>query len=571
MGLSIAISGGIVLIVILLIFAILPSISEKIQGGSSANSERNDLEDSISKTNVKLFGVNASSGSNLVNFTMRNVGNEKLWNFDEFDLFITYDADISGTPTRVTEQFSFNETAFGISTGQVTLTPDFRIQRGVAVFGAGGGAANDVIDVTIVPVSSIGNGGNAFVRITNVEHASAGDDDGTAPDRNNDDLGVRAELTAPNNIRFTRLASGQDGNDVRVAWEVWEYKGKEGGDNEFIVSLDTEVTLTGAVADTNVPNFVDRDKLVPFITGLTHTGTARDWDDATFSAMVGDFGSGNTVVRIERSTTSGTGVVGIAVVEFTGSNWKVHNNISHVYQASGSNEQETFAGVADWNQAFIVRTHRTGAGQDDLDETGYNAWAGPTNNEINFRLEAGAGGVGSGDYVSIVHVLESPFISVQHLDSITGGQTDFASGANTELRTIATVDDMDETAIVATANINTGSEEYPRQFWNYRLSADDTVEFFRGRSGGAITQWALDVIEFPRTERCIGGTSNIIGVNEWTIDCTNYEHFEPGIINTFEEPEILTKLQYPIFANGLVKISLSTDNGSIDIRNVTVN
>ena len=92
--------------------------------------------DAISKTDIRIFGINATVGSNLVNFTVGNEGIEKVWNYDEFDLYITYDANILGVSTRVTEEFNFNETALAVSTGQATLTADFRIQRGVTVFGA---------------------------------------------------------------------------------------------------------------------------------------------------------------------------------------------------------------------------------------------------------------------------------------------------------------------------------------------------------------------------------------------------------------------------------------------------
>jgi len=137
LGLSIAIAGGIFMATALVIFGIVSMALDQLGQEIEARTEGFTNNDSIAKTEIRIFGINASSGSNLVNFTVGNEGIEKVWNYDEFDLYITYDADILGVRTRVTEEFAFNKTALAVSTGQATLTPDFRIQRGVTVFGAG--------------------------------------------------------------------------------------------------------------------------------------------------------------------------------------------------------------------------------------------------------------------------------------------------------------------------------------------------------------------------------------------------------------------------------------------------
>ncbi len=49
---------------------------------------------------------------------------------------------------------------------------------------------------------------------------------------------------------------------------------------------------------------------------------------------------------------------------------------------------------------------------------------------------------------------------------------------------------------------------------------------------------------------------------EWTINCIMYDDFEPGILNHNEVAEIMLKLDYPIFANGFLEISISSDNGN---------
>jgi len=72
------------------------------------------------------------------------------------------------------------------------------------------------------------------------------------------------------------------------------------------------------------------------------------------------------------------------------------------------------------------------------------------------------------------------------------------------------------------------------------------------------------------TLKCVGGDSSLIEIDEWTMSCITYDYLDPGIINPNEAPEILTKLQHPIFANGFLQITISTDNGEVDIQIRTV-
>jgi len=123
LGLSIAISGGIITVVFVFIMGIIFLISYQINTESTASSEIFDVNDSILKTGLQIQYVNTSSGTDIINFDLVNVKNEKLWDYDKFDLLVTYDADISGTKTRVTEQFTFNDIAtFSESEGQAVKT-----------------------------------------------------------------------------------------------------------------------------------------------------------------------------------------------------------------------------------------------------------------------------------------------------------------------------------------------------------------------------------------------------------------------------------------------------------------
>ena len=111
MGLSIAISGGITATALVIILGIIFAISYQINTQSLANTEAFEIQNSLLKTNMDIKSISGLSGDAVVNFVLFNNGSTKLWNFDEFDMLITYDANIGGIKTRVTESFTFNETA----------------------------------------------------------------------------------------------------------------------------------------------------------------------------------------------------------------------------------------------------------------------------------------------------------------------------------------------------------------------------------------------------------------------------------------------------------------------------
>jgi len=118
MGLSIAISGGIILLMLLAvigstIFVVINELYEK----AITTSEINKLNDAISKLDMKIPSVEAAVGKDHLNFTISNNGTGKFWNYDKFDLMITYDANIGGIKTTTTEQFTFEKASSFLQSG----------------------------------------------------------------------------------------------------------------------------------------------------------------------------------------------------------------------------------------------------------------------------------------------------------------------------------------------------------------------------------------------------------------------------------------------------------------------
>ena len=121
MGLSVAISGGIILTVFMLILLSLPGFVDKMFSIGDITSQVTQHEQEISNTEINVEQISVLVGSSTVNFTLNNVGSEKLWNFENFDLFIEYDG---ATPGKLIEELTFS----GECLGTVPVTGNWCIQ-----------------------------------------------------------------------------------------------------------------------------------------------------------------------------------------------------------------------------------------------------------------------------------------------------------------------------------------------------------------------------------------------------------------------------------------------------------
>jgi hypothetical protein len=366
------------------------------------------------------------------------------------------------------------------------LSYDVKTQRGVANFGA----TEDALDVT---VTSVGNVEDAFARLNNTVNASSGRSTADTVNINADDVSMGCIMDAVDNIALTRVSTG-DNVDYRANWELWEYIGDPGGPNEFIVREQRLQLLSATVATVTrdisaLTNAVsDFSKLVPVLLGFRDEATGATWDQKpTIRVNVG----GEELI-FERTTTTNRVACEYALIEFTGSNWQVEQNVSHTYTAAGTDETETISTITDWATAFIFATHHTD--QNGLDETGYTVRPGSSTTTVRFRMRSGA--TIATDERTIAFVVRNPDVVVEHLDSITGSEADLASGNTTQSWTATTVDSLTASAVIGYADCAGTGTAYPRQFWGLNLGAS-VVEWRRGRSG-QVSDAAAQVIQFPQ-------------------------------------------------------------------------
>jgi len=111
MGLSVAIAGAIVLSVIMLVMMTLTGFVGTMFTIGDASTQISEVENTIDKTDISLETLFAQSGLATVNFTLNNDDQEKLWNFEKFNVIVEYEAG-SG---QLFEELTFSGDCLGVS------------------------------------------------------------------------------------------------------------------------------------------------------------------------------------------------------------------------------------------------------------------------------------------------------------------------------------------------------------------------------------------------------------------------------------------------------------------------
>ncbi len=107
MGLSVVISGAIIMIALMFVLYSIPPLITSVTSVGETSTEISDLENTILQTEITLDSLAVSSSMPSFSFNLNNINTEKLWDYDNFDVLVTYDADISGKKTSITEIFPY--------------------------------------------------------------------------------------------------------------------------------------------------------------------------------------------------------------------------------------------------------------------------------------------------------------------------------------------------------------------------------------------------------------------------------------------------------------------------------
>ncbi len=366
----------------------------------------------------------------------------------------------------------------------------YRVRRGDAVFGA---AANS-LDVALAPAWTAGA---TLPLIGSYFRAPGGKD--TPDDANVDtrDLSLKPDIDPADTseLVLTRNASAL-AEDFRSSWQLAEWLGAPASQNGWRVRKGSSakpvmaVRLLDTVAAVDTPilgDIVDWTQCVPFVVGQEYFSAGQVGGSARATAEVLPSGA----VRVQRASSSGTLQVYVVVVEF-GALWDVLT-ASHTFTAAGADESILLdRALGSWSQGWIEATHR-GPG-DGLDEWGMTARPGATLDSVRVRLRAGASSPGS--FVARVYVITHAGLEVEHLDSITGGESAHGSVQTLHAVTLATAVDQGRTLLAGSNDCGGTGAALPRHAWAYRLTGTTSVDWYRGRATQP-ADWALQAIQLP--------------------------------------------------------------------------
>lgn len=409
------------------------------------------------------------------------------------------DVEFSITSTAYTSYdttYCFRVSADGVAFGayekygEVTTAAkrDFKIQRGSVQVSGTSAVVTAGVGYTAPASTSV-----AFVRITNSHQTGAGDTSATAG-QNADD--VTAYISNPGNLAtsFTINRPSTATLNTRVDWEIIEFIGNPGTDNEMIVRGVGTVsyTATSLVATgTVLSNVVDNSKVAVFVTGASNRNVSRNF----YASLVTSAWNSTTKSPVFTRVANGASIADIsyAVVEFVGPNWNVQR-AEHTYVAAGVIETEPITAVNSLGRTFIHAQKRMGA-TTNVVHHGHEVWLSSIG-ALSFQLETGASvAVGQTSVVWVIENMQTGLgeMAVQRSNGTTNGGT---GPLSLSVAIPSPIDALNNTSISANTRAAGANTTYPRSIAGFTITSTSTYQIWRSNTGSAMT-YRVELIEWP--------------------------------------------------------------------------
>jgi len=426
---------------------------------------------------------------------------------------------------------------------KVAVRPlDFFIQRGSTTIATGGSTAT----ISAGPdYSAPESNEKAFIRIVSTRLSGVGHDNlGNTQDPDEYMVSITDPENMDTSITFERYSSTATFN-TRIYWEIIEYTGPDGGPNEIIVRDQAELQQSsGPGINGSQTTVADDDDIVVFITGQRHNGVA-DSSTTDRGLYTSEWLSSTDKPSFTRGDGTGSSSLSYAVVEFTGSHWKIQRQ-EHVYTASGAWQTENINAVGAVNKTFIHAQMRTGSG--NLDEQGQEVFLS-ANDTLSFRLYTGAGIFSQ---TAVVWIIENTLQLGVYPFGQRFGNTRASGGAEPDQWTeaISSTGRTFTTSIWGeTASSSGGGSAVPRGAIGLELTDNDEVTLWRSDTGQTqryqfeVFEWPTGEHNFPPTEptslRCNGNLDCDIVVSQSVdIEASGSEDFEGDNISYYIEASL---------------------------------
>jgi hypothetical protein len=370
---------------------------------------------------------------------------------------------------------------------------DFFVQRGTEQMSGTSLTLTAGVDYT-APASNTA----AFVRITNSKHTGAGNNTGGG-NQNADDVTVYLSDQSDLTSSFTLSRPSTAGASTRVSWELVEFVGLPGTDNEMIVRDTGTTSLSAATftaAGATVSGVADDADVVVFITGQRNNNTTTgQYNDGNHTAA---WNATTSQPEFTRGDADVLSEVSYAVVEFTGANWQVQR-VENVYEGAGSTETVSITPIPNVTQAFIHAQKRIGTGLNGLDEMGHQVWLSSLG-AVSFQLRSGADTPSS--HYSVAWVIANTQTGDGALRSYQSSGTIATGGPEPNLVSIPIGLGVGETlaienaSIFATNDSTGGGTAYPRGLYGYAIASSTHYELFQSDTGQN-TDYRVEVVRWP--------------------------------------------------------------------------
>lgn len=371
---------------------------------------------------------------------------------------------------------------------QATMRPnqDFYIQRGDFIMGSTTQTLTAGVDY-VAPTAST----SAFIRITNSQHTGAGREVlGGTQDGNTVTTHILDPWNIEDSVTFTRA---NDALNTYVAWEIIEYTGPRGGDNEIKVHAQQtlEMASGNSTGSFSVSGVEDDGDVVVFITGQSHPSTGSGLFNTQLATA--DWLSGTDEAELTREDSGGDAAWSVAVVEFTGANWRTQR-VEHVFTAVDVEQPETITTVNDIDRAFL-HTQKRSSNQ-SLASHGHTVYFFNAST-LYFFLDDEA----SGTNVSVAWVIENtqtdglPMQVHRSQGTQSGG-----SEAYVELVNIGTTTrDITTTSIFLNNVSSGGGTAFPRTMIGATLVSTSQYQIWVSDTGQT-RRYRTEIVEWPTAE-----------------------------------------------------------------------
>lgn len=428
------------------------------------------VRDTTSRTGTTTF---TSSEHTDVEFSITSSNNTA------FDTTYCFRLSASGVPLPTYTNYA-----------ELTMAPkrDFKIQRGVTTMTAATSTITAGVDYEAPSSTS-----RAFIRITNNLDTGAGRNTGGTT-QNTDD--VTAHILNPTNlltsITFARPSTSI--NNTRVSWEIIEYIGEAGADNEMLVrgvgTVDFQTASTVASSSV-ISGVASSSDVVVFVTGSRNRGTTVNYYASQFTSEWSS--SSNRAVFRRGATATTLADLSYAVVEFTGANWSVQR-VEHQYGTTTVAETKDIEPVPSLSKAFVYAQKRLGA-QANVINLSHEVWLSSIG-AVSFQLQSGAS-------LAITHTSVAWVVS----NTQSGGgamsvqrRNGNTSGGTAPLSLSVTIPDPIEAtnnaSILANGRAGAANTTHPPAHTGFRITSTTTFEIWRTDTALALT-YRAEIVEWP--------------------------------------------------------------------------